>query len=708
VLDAFRAGDPGVSAEGEVRGDFLRSVFIGHYDRDKADYLGTVIVGANISGVLNMEFCEIKFPVRFRDCSFAQEIKLQQLTCPELDFRGCALKEGIDALGAKVAGDVHLTKVNAQDQVRLSGAAIGGQLDCTGGSFQNKKGNALIAQHITVAADVFLSADDSDGKRIKEFKAVGAVNLSGAKVGGQLNCKGGSFQNEGGYALIAQNIKVASDVILYDGFKAVGAVWLSGAEVGGQITCTDGSFHNKKGIALNAQSIKVTGDVFLRGEFEGESAVWLSSAEIGGQLDCTGGSFQNEGGHALNAQSTKVTGDVFLRNEFKAVGEVSLSGAEIGGQLSCTGGSFQSKGKAALNAQGIKVAGTVFLCDRFNAEGAVWLFGAEIGGQIICTGSFLNEEGNALIAQSVKVASDVLLVPRKHNQKGEWESFSANSPVSFANTTIGGNLFLNNCKLTQLSLAGTNVLGEFQDDAEVYKDDKGNDIVLNIDGFRYQRLNAVKERVKGRLAWVGLMSRGGKFYPQPYEQLMQVYRATGHTNWARDVGFELEKRRHKVMGPLRKARHWLLRLTIGYGYKPFRTLWWFPLAIAGGLLLFSGALCPQKWTSPSVFAFTLGNGTTEQSECELWRMLPSDVDALLSPDWRKGEVPPEGYPKFIPLFYAIEVALPVLALGQTGNWHPKSLFIKWIQGIIIIIGAVALAIPASYRTGILSPRWWDE
>ncbi|MDD9799248.1 MAG: hypothetical protein OXU29_02105 [Gammaproteobacteria bacterium] len=587
VLDAFRTGDRVVRVEtgAKVRADFLRGLFLGDYD-GKADYRGTVIADAEISDVLNMEFCETKFPMRFHGCTFAQQIKLQQLTCPELDFIGCILKRGIDALCAKVAGDVNLTKVNATSQVRLSGADIGGQLGCGDGNFQNEEGSAFFAQNIKVAAGVFLC---------NKFKAVGAVSLAGADIGGQLVCGGGSFQN-------------------------------------------------KDGDALNAQNVKVATDVFLCNKFNAEGAVSLSGAVIGGQLNCEGGSFQNKNGNALNAQNIKAGADVFLRDEFKAEGGVSLLGAEIQGQLSCTDSSFQT-----LNARSIKVANEVFIRD-----------------------------------------------------------FSAIDQVFFANATIGGNLVLNNCKLTHLSLAGANVLGEFQDDAEVYKNDQGGDIDLDIDGFRYQRLNAVQERTKDRLAWVGSMSQGDEFRPQPYEQLMKVYREMGHMNWARRVGFELERKRHKVMGPLRKVRHWFLRLTIGYGYKPFRTLWWFPFAIVVGLLIFSGVLCPQKWTSAYVFMSTLGNGITEQSECERWRMIPSDVEALLSPDWRDGKIAPEGYPKFIPFFYAIEVALPVLALGQTGNWQPKSLFIKWIQGIIIIFGAVALAVPASYRTGILSPRWWDE
>ena len=538
VLAAFQAGEPAVPVKGEVRGDFLRGLLLGEYD-EKADYRGTCFVGAVIDDVFNMEFCETKFPVRFHNCTFAQKIKLRQLTCPELYFCDCTLKNGVNAVSAKVAGSVFLRgEFNAVGEVNLVGAEVGGQLVCAGGNFQNKKGKAINAQDIKVAGDVFLNADNSASNGINKFNAEGEVRLVGAEVGG-LACAGGRFQNKKGKAINAQSIKVAGGVFLHDGFNAVGEVNLVGAEVG--------------------------------------------------QLDCPGGSFQNEEGLALNAQS-------------------------------------------------IKVAAEAFLCDGFNAVGEVF----------------------------------------------------------FANATIGGSLVLEKCKLTCLSLAGANVLGEFQDNTDVYKSDRGCDIVLNIDGFCYHRLNALKERVKDRLKWVGLMSNGEDFYPQPYEQLMQVYRATGHTNWARDVGFALEEKRHEVMESW-WWRGWyrVLRGTIGYGYKPFRAIthWFIPLIVTG-FVLFSGMIpCPDHYR-------------TESGLCHC--MTPSDAEVLLSADWKVHGKLPEDYPDFNPYYYAVEAALPVLPLGQTENWHPKIPWVRWAQGLITIIGALVLTILASYGVGVLGPRWKDE
>jgi len=758
VLTAFQAdGISVVDADGaEISGDFLRGLFLGKYDKN-ADYRGTCIANAVVSDALNMEFCETKFPVRFHNCSFVREIKLQKLVCPELDFRGCTLIGEFDARMVKVDGSMNMKKVSATATVSLANADIGGQLVCTGGSFQNKEGYAFYAPDIKVAVDVFLN----DG-----FVAVGEMNLAGADIGRQLVCTGGNFWNNGGNAINAQSIRAGSMLLNSDSsnkqFKAEGTVWLAGADISRQLNCTGGNFHNKGKIAINAENIKASGGVVLNDGFNAEGAVWLVGAEIGGQFVCAGGSFQNEGGHAINAQSIKSTESVFLctnapHGEFKAVGEVSLAGAEIGGQFNCTGGSFKNEGRVALNVQNIKVTSDTILCDGFKAEGMVNLSGAEIGGQFNCTGgsfqsknkenyainaqhikvadvflregfkaegavilsnadirgqlvcwggSFQNKGGISLNVRNIKVDSDVIFIPYKHNEKKEWGGFSANGLVFFDNSTIEGNLYLIDCKLAHLSLVGTSVSGEFHDDFGIYKDDNGNDIDLDIDGFRYQRLATTKEQEKERIAWVGSMSIGDKFYPQPYEQLMQVYRASGHTNWARDAGFALEDRRRKAMkSRWWKAWYWILRHTIGYGYKPFRvvTRWFLPAIVGGSMFL--GVPC-TTWENPLAMFAGVSN-----PEKECWSqvsMLPSDAEILLSGKWKNHKDIPAGYPRFIPFFYAVEVALPVLPLEQTEAWHPENPLVKFIQEIITIIGALVLTILASYGVGVLGPRWKDE
>jgi len=379
VLDAFQNHEPTVFVAGvNIRGDFLRGLFLGEYD-EKADYRGTCIVGAVINDDFNLEFCETKFPVRFFGCRFERKIKFQQLACPELDFRGCTLKNGLNALYAKVAGGVFMSpdsldgrnvkEFRADGEVNLACSDIGGQLICIGKVFKNAGKFAFVAQGAKVAQDLALSG---------EFN--GEVCLTGAEIGGNLDCGGGSFQNDGENALVAPNIKVAGDVRLGGGFYAEGMVTLLGANVEGQLNCAGGVFLNEDGRALNAQGIRVTGDVFLSAgdsarkteKFHAEGVVWLAYANIGGQLACNGGSFRNKGqdainaqgikvaptnstmarfpadADAINAQGIKVAGDVLLEYGFRAEGRVSFLGADIGGQLSCRGGSFQNEGGLSI------------------------------------------------------------------------------------------------------------------------------------------------------------------------------------------------------------------------------------------------------------------------------------------------------------------------------------------------------------------------
>jgi len=731
VLAAFRADSVGVVdvADAEIRGDFLRELFLGEYDK-QADYRGTRIVGAIINDEFNMEFCETRFPVRFFNCHFEKSIKFQQLACPELDLRGCTLKKGLDALYAKVAGGVfmrpdsldgkNIEEFHAEGGICFACSDIGGQLICAGNVFKNEGKFAFVAQGAKVENELVLCG---------EFN--GEVCLAGSEIGGQLNCGNGNFlggqvNRESGEspnknhdrescALNAQNIKVADNVIFGDGFNAEGTVTLLGADVGGQLICTGGSFQNAKKKALIAKGIKVTGDVFLNTDdsnsenikkFEAVGMVSLAYADIKGQLACNGGSFRNKGKDALDAQGIKVAGDVLIQDGFNAEGEVNFLGADVGGQFVCADGTFSNEGGNAFVAQGVKVGAGVLLGDGFNAKGAVTLAGAEIRGQLNCSGgNFQNQDGPALNAQGIKVASEVFLIPHVNAEKEV--GFSANGLVSFTNATVGGSFLLKGCKLAHLSLSGANVLGEFQDDADAYKLDKDDHIDLNIDGFRYHRLDATKERVKDRLEWVGLMSEGDDFYPQPYEQLMKVYREMGHMNWARMVGFALEKKRHKQLGLNREYKrfpllgcgwwlwYWVLRGTIGYGYKPFGYLtFWFILLVVGGLALFSGILpCPDPYRA-------------ESAPCHC--MAPSDAEVLLSKDWKMHGRLPKDYPNFNLFYYAVETALPVLPLGQTENWHPKTQWIGWVQGAITIIGALILAILASYGVGVLGPRWKDE
>ena len=127
-----------------------------------------------------------------------------------------------------------------------------------------------MAQNIEVKSNIFLR---------NGFKAEGRVSLSGATIGGQLDCSKGHFSNPGKYALDAQNIEVKTNISLTDGFKAEGKVDLTAANIKGNLNCTKGKFSNEKSNVLSAEGMNVEGDILLdRGTFQGN--IYLVSARV--------------------------------------------------------------------------------------------------------------------------------------------------------------------------------------------------------------------------------------------------------------------------------------------------------------------------------------------------------------------------------------------------------------------------------------------
>ena len=161
--------------------------------------------------------------------------------------------------GIKVAGSVFLRSgFHAEGGVWLLGATIGSDLDAHGGTFKsrNPKEDALDAERAKVTGDVFLD---------QGFNAEGEVRLPGATIGGNLEADGGTFKKPSGNALnpdgtknetalSADGINVSGDVFLSDDFVAEGEVRLLGAEVKGQLE-VDHAWLD----ALNLKSAHVTG-----------------------------------------------------------------------------------------------------------------------------------------------------------------------------------------------------------------------------------------------------------------------------------------------------------------------------------------------------------------------------------------------------------------------------------------------------------------
>ena len=333
------------------RATVIRDILRGRFAADP-DPHGLRLRGARITGRIDLEILTTEVNFELEDCLLEEGLFAQDAQLASLSLTRCQLEHpteppldaarltcGVLALeGARIIGHAEA------GAVRLTGAHIGGDLDCTGAVLVNDSGPALYAGRLQVGQAMYLS----DGFTTTGAGDDGAVNLVGAHIGGDLDCTGAVLVNDSGPAVAADRLQVGQDMFLRNGFTAtgagdLGAVSLSSAGIGGDLDCDGADLRNDSGPALYADSLQVGQAIFLRGGFTAtgvgdNGAVSLRGAGIGGQFDCTGATVRNDSGPALHAGSLQVGQDVYLRGGFTATGAgdtvaVALTGAQVGATL---------------------------------------------------------------------------------------------------------------------------------------------------------------------------------------------------------------------------------------------------------------------------------------------------------------------------------------------------------------------------------------
>lgn len=582
--------------------------------------------------------------------------------CSDPDARERVHPRGIQVYGAVVTGYLDLLLLNIPFQLAFQHCRLNTiclqqaevlQLDLEGSWVDEIRADSLI-----VKANVALR----DG-----FTANGEVKLPFAQIGGVLDCSGGTFINpakEGsGSALDLSGVNVKGYVSLSKGFTAKGEVRLVVAQIGSVVDCSGGKFINpllpypenpekmieSSGRALSANGIDIKDYLVLNGDFIAEGEVNLSNAQVGGAFDCSGGTFTNQpkknvsgSGTALRADGIVVKGDAFLGTDFKANGKVSFLGAQIGNTFDCSGGKFINPSDRALSAEGIHVKSHAFLRDDFTAEGSVNFYGAEIGGAFYC-------------------------------RKGNFEKAA---------------LDLRDCSAASLWDSGLNVRALQVADHTKWPQ-SGE---LRLEGFIYGRISSEGDIDVGkRLDW--LKPQPGKpFRREPYLHLAKILQDSGDSEGALRVRVRMEELSRRVTDAggeqsskglkrgislirtgMARLWNWILKVSIGYGYRPGRAIWGIFLLFALGWIVYgrsyrTGTMVPTDDTTYKEFVAS----NTEP------------------------RVPPH-YPSFSPLFYSLENSLPVVKFGQGEKWHPgvskpstsfatSPSFVTWFLRIQILLG----------------------
>jgi hypothetical protein len=492
--------------------------------------------------------CQLEHPAE-------PSLDAERLTCSLLILSGARIIGHADSRGA----------------VRLFGSRIRSQFECIGASLGNDSGPALLADGLEVDQGMFLRGVAATGAGDN-----GAVRLNGAHIGRQFDCTGASLGNDSGPAMVADGLQTGQDMFLR-GFTAtgvgdLGAVRLPGAHISGQFDCTGASLRNDSGPALVADGLQTGQGMVLRAGFTATGAgdvgaVRLPGAHIGRQFDCTGASLRNDSGPALLADTLQ-TGQGILLRGFTAtgardLGAVRLLGAHIGGTLECDGATLRNDSGPALNADGLEVDQAMFLRAGFTATGdgdlgAVRLLGAHIGRQFDCTGASLrNDSGPALVADGLEVDQGMFL-------------------RGFTATCAGANVAVN--------LSGARVGGTLGFDPARLKHATDPHRRLAVDGLTY----AGVPRLISARNWRELLRHGTPYYAaQPYQQLAAGYWALGDERQARQTLMaqrDDQLARTDTRWPER-LWGWITKVTLGYGYKPWRALWFLAGVVAASCLL---------------------------------------------------------------------------------------------------------------------------
>jgi hypothetical protein len=257
-------------------------------------------------------------------------------------------------------------------------------------------------------------------------------------------------------------------------------------------------------------------------------------------------------------------------------GAVQLLAASVTGRLDCSEVTLRNDSGPALDANTLQVGQNMRLSGEFTGRGdvgAVCLLGAHIAGQLDCGGAELrNDTGPALNGQGLHVGQHVFL--------------------RYGFTATGGGSGV------AVDLKAARVAGQFQfDPARLdQKDDSHRRLVA--DGLTYA---GVPERISAE-DWRKLLREGTPGYAaQPYQQLAAGYQALGDDRQARRT-LMAQRDDQLARVPTRWAERcwgWITKVTLGYGYQPWRALWFLAavVALSCGLAVVLGSLGALTQTS---------------------------------------------------------------------------------------------------------------
>jgi hypothetical protein len=660
--------------------------------------------------------------------------------------RGARIGAGeADAIGGQAArfdgvvilGDGFI----AAGVIWLMGARIAGTLDMNAARLVNRtedgQGVVLAIDNAEVGGSVLLR---------NGFAAEGAISMRGTRIGSSLECDGASLTNataDGtGLALAADHAVIGGATLLRNGFAAQGAISLIGARIGGNLECDGASLTNATadgtGVALAAENAVIGGAVLLRHGFVAHGGVSLLGATIDSNVECCGASLQNwaETGsrETLRLTNVAVSGDVLLNQGFTSLGYVSLWGTKIGRDLDCSTARFI--GPSSL-AAGRSAAGAL-VATNLAVAGDVKLTGVTVVGRFDCENL---QTGGSVIWDGLRFPREVEIGEARYGYR---TGVDALPRIQLAHARIGAALMARDLTaevelVVDLGGARAATLDDtgFPAGWGVGRERDGLFCSLNLDGFVYERfghlpvddasgigvalsaighwamhpsrghsaswavrltrrlLHAHRAHVRQRLAWVQRQQTGdSEFHPQPYRHLAKVLRAQGHYQAARDVAI-VEQWATPSANRLTRLLRSIWGICFGFGLSPARAT-----ATVAVLLAIGTAGVWWAWKQADVLVINYSYAMTEVTDA------PVFLHAEQSP--ATAGPPRCGRDDIQPLFYALDMMVPVMALHQLDKcWvdtGPGTIGWRVFWSLYSFLGKLVTSLALLTYSGVLKPK----
>ncbi|MEU5309777.1 oxidoreductase [Streptomyces sp. NPDC021562] len=390
---------------------------------------------------------------------------------------------------------------------------------------------------------------------------------------------------------------------------------------------------------LEAARVRTEGDLhLLRCRFLG--GVRLTDAHIGTDLLLNEAVVHRDRSGRSIAADGMTVGQDLQADLLESHGELRLRSAKVGVSLSLRGARLLNPdGRYALNAPQLTVGRTLYLTPA--GVGGPWQSGTTPARgtriqRFECRGGIRLDDGRFGDAVDLERARLALT----DDQELSLRRVQAPELRFLGEEPQRGRVLLSGARVVSLVDRATSWPGPGR---------------LHMGGFAYE--NLVPQGpfpLTRRLGWVAAAT--AEYNPEPYERLASVLRAAGEDEDAREVLLAKQRRRRETLPLAGKLWGYAQDLTVAYGYRPGRAAVWMAVLWAAGTLAFAHAPHPP--------------------------------------------MNPGGHPTWEPALFVLDLLLPVIDLGQAGQWRLSGGW-EWASTVMILLGWILATTVAAGATRLL-------